>query len=290
MMDSLKILIQHLLPKQLLTQFMGFIAEREIPFITPQFIKLFAKAYKVDMTEAEQPALEAYKTFNAFFTRALKADVRPINPESNTLVMPADGKLSQFGDIDGEELIQAKGHTYSLSALLAGNGQLIDTFQDGLFATIYLSPKDYHRLHMPCDGVLREMIYVPGDLFSVNLHTAANLPNLFARNERVICIFDTEFGPMAQILVGATIVGSIETVWAGCITPPREGIIQRWTYPAKGTVSDDLLVSLKKGEEMGRFKLGSTVINLFTKQNLMFDQQLTDGQITRLGTSFLKTK
>ncbi|SES72292.1 archaetidylserine decarboxylase [Thorsellia anophelis] len=290
MLDSIRVLFQHLLPKQLLTVLLGFVAEKQLGWFTQGLIKIFIKAYHVDMQEAKESEPKAYKTFNEFFTRPLKEGVRPIDENLSSLVFPADGKLSQFGDVEGEALVQAKGHTYTLTALLAGNTPLIDAFAGGLFATIYLSPRDYHRLHMPCDGVLREMIYVPGDLFSVNLHTAAHIPNLFARNERLICIFDTEFGLMAQILVGATIVGSIETVWAGCVTPPREGIIQRWTYPKEGEVDESLVIKLKKGQEMGRFKLGSTVINLFVKDSLTFDATVTLGQSTKLGELFLQKK
>lgn len=200
--------------------------------------------------------------------------------EENLLAQPADGAISQLGAIREGQILQAKGHNYSLEALLAGNYLLAAEFQNGQFVTTYLAPRDYHRVHMPCDGVLREMIYVPGDLFSVNPLTAANVPNLFARNERVICIFDTAFGPMAQILVGATIVGSIETVWAGTITPPREGVIRRWTYPQAGCEG---AITLEKGQEMGRFKLGSTVINLFAEGKVYFAPQLNSGAVTRMG-------
>ena len=188
--------------------------------------------------------------------------------------------ISQLGKIDNDKLLQAKGHYFSLEALLAGNYLMADLFRDGSFATTYLSPRDYHRVHMPCNGILREMIYVPGDLFSVNHLTAQNVPNLFARNERVICLFDTEFGPMAQILVGATIVGSIETVWAGTVTPPREGIIKRWTWPSGDSEGS---VALLKGQEMGRFKLGSTVINLFAPGKVELAQHLQNLSVTKIG-------
>lgn len=194
--------------------------------------------------------------------------------------MPADGVISQLGAIENDKILQAKGHNYSLEALLAGNYLMADLFRNGSFVTTYLSPRDYHRVHMPCNGILREMIYVPGDLFSVNHLTAQNVPNLFARNERVICLFDTEFGPMAQILVGATIVGSIETVWAGTITPPREGIIKRWTWPAGDSEG---AVALLKGQEMGRFKLGSTVINLFAPGKVALAEQLQSLSVTKIG-------
>ena len=198
------------------------------------------------------------------------------------MALPADGAISQLGPITEGKLLQAKGHDFTLEALLACNMPMVEKFHNGLFATTYLSPRDYHRVHMPCRGVLREMLYVPGDLFSVNPLTAENVANLFARNERVICLFDTEFGPMAQILVGATIVGSIETVWAGTITPPRQGVLQRWTYPASG----DQAIVLDKGAEMGRFKLGSTVINLFAENRVTLSPALQSKTPTRMGALF----
>ncbi|EDA0301916.1 phosphatidylserine decarboxylase, partial [Salmonella enterica subsp. enterica serovar Reading] len=222
----------------------------------------------------------SYRTFNDFFVRPLRDDVRPLNTDPNILVMPADGVISQLGRIEEDKILQAKGHNYSLEALLAGNYLMADKFRNGTFVTTYLSPRDYHRVHMPCNGILREMIYVPGDLFSVNHLTAQNVPNLFARNERVICLFDTEFGPMAQILVGATIVGSIETVWAGTITPPREGIIKRWTWPEG---EHEGSVALLKGQEMGRFKLGSTVINLFAPGKVNLIASLASLSVTKIG-------
>jgi phosphatidylserine decarboxylase len=235
------------------------------------------------MQEAQNPDLASYATFNEFFVRPLRDGARPIVAEPHVLALPADGAISQLGAIRDDQIFQAKGHNYTLEALLAGNYLLAEPFRNGLFATTYLAPSDYHRVHMPCDGILREMIYVPGDLFSVNPLTAANVPNLFARNERVICVFDTAFGPMVQILVGATIVGSIETVWAGTVTPPREGIIRRWTYPAEGMEG---AIQLVKGEEMGRFKLGSTVINLFTPGSVQFAPHLNNGTVTRMGQAF----
>lgn len=232
MLNDLKLSLQYILPKLWLTRLAGWGASKRAGWLTKLVIDLFVKYYKVDMKEAQKPDTAAYRTFNDFFVRPLRDDVRPLNTDPNVLVMPADGVISQLGAIENDKILQAKGHDYSLEALLAGNYQMADLFRNGSFATTYLSPRDYHRVHMPCNGILREMIYVPGDLFSVNHLTAQNVPNLFARNERVICLFDTEFGPMAQILVGATIVGSIETVWSGTVTPPREGIIKRWTSPA----------------------------------------------------------
>lgn len=286
MLENLKISLQYWLPKMALTRLAGWGAGKSAGKLTRLAIDLFIRRYKVNMQEAQQPDAAAYRTFNDFFARPLRADVRPIDPHAHRLVQPADGVLSQFGAITGDRLIQAKNHDYTLEALLAGNYIMAGQFRDGLFATTYLSPRDYHRVHMPCDGILREMIYVPGDLFSVNLLTADNIPNLFARNERVICLFDTDFGPVAQILVGATIVGSIETVWAGTVTPPREGIIKRWTYPAAG---EDGAIALKKGEEMGRFKLGSTVINLFAPDQVQFAAHLNSMSVTRMGEPFAET-
>lgn len=283
MLDNLKIKLQYWLPKIWLTRLAGWGADKAAGKLTSLVIDLFVRYYKVNMQEAQQPDTAAYRTFNEFFVRPLRPDARPIDDRDNRLVQPADGVLSQFGAIADDQLIQAKNHNYSLEALLAGNYVMADLFRNGMFATTYLSPRDYHRVHMPCDGVLREMIYVPGDLFSVNLLTAANVPNLFARNERVICLFDTAFGPLAQILVGATIVGSVETVWAGVVTPPREGIIKRWTYPRAG---EEGAIELAKGQEMGRFKLGSTVINLFSPDQVQFSAHLDCLRATRMGEPF----
>jgi phosphatidylserine decarboxylase len=282
-LNSIKIKLQYWLPKLALTRLAGWGAEKQAGWLTQLVIKAFARYYRVNMQEAQNPDLASYTTFNEFFVRPLREGARPIVAESHVLVLPADGAISQLGPIQDDLIFQAKGHHYSLEALLAGNYLLAEQFRNGLFATTYLAPSDYHRVHMPCDGVLREMIYVPGDLFSVNPLTAANVPNLFARNERVICLFDTVVGPMVQILVGATIVGSVETVWAGTVTPPREGIIKRWTYPAEG---QEGAIALAKGEEMGRFKLGSTVINLFKPGSVQFAPQLNNGVVTRMGSAF----
>lgn len=283
MLDSIKIKLQYWLPKLALTRLAGWGADKKAGWLTKLVVKAFARYYRVQMQEAQNPDLASYATFNEFFVRPLRDGARPIVAESHVLTLPADGAISQLGAIRDDQIFQAKGHNYTLEALLAGNYLLAEPFRNGLFATTYLAPSDYHRVHMPCDGILREMIYVPGDLFSVNPLTAANVPNLFARNERVICVFDTAFGQMVQILVGATIVGSIETVWAGTVTPPREGIIRRWTYPAEGMEG---AIQLVKGEEMGRFKLGSTVINLFTPGSVQFAPHLNNGTVTRMGQAF----
>ncbi|KAF0856777.1 archaetidylserine decarboxylase [Pantoea dispersa] len=280
MFDRFKLGLNHILPKKALTELAGWGASRRAGWLTKAVIDIFVWFYKVDMAEASKPHTGSYRTFNDFFVRPLKEGARPIDPDASLLALPADGAISQLGRIAGDQIFQAKGHTYSLQALLAGNDDLAEKFVDGEFVTTYLAPRDYHRVHMPCNGILREMIYVPGDLYSVNPLTARNIPNLFARNERVICVFDTDHGPMVQILVGATIVGSIETVWAGTVTPPREGVIKRWRYPS---ADHDGAVVLLKGQEMGRFKLGSTVINLFAPNRVKLAESLEAESKTRLG-------
>ncbi|NIH16144.1 archaetidylserine decarboxylase [Serratia symbiotica] len=283
MRDSIKIKLQYWLPKLALTRLAGWGASKQAGWLTQLVVKTFTRYYRVDMQTAQNPDLASYVSFNDFFVRPLREGARPIIGDTNWLALPADGTISQLGPIRDDLIFQAKGHHYSLEALLAGNSMLVELFRNGLFATTYLAPRDYHRVHMPCAGVLREMIYVPGDLFSVNPLTAALVPNLFARHERVICVFDTAIGPMVQILVGAIIVGSIETVWAGTVTPPREGIIKRWAYPATG---EEGAIALEKSAEMGRFKLGSTVINLFTAGSVQFAPQLNNGSVTRMGEAF----
>ncbi|WP_435248358.1 archaetidylserine decarboxylase [Vibrio sp. nBUS_14] len=281
-MDKIKVGLQYWIPQHGLTRLVGKLASAKAGGLTTAIINWFIKQYKVNMDEAMHSDPKHFKTFNEFFVRELKEDMRPIAEGDSVIVHPADARVSQFGPMTDGQLIQAKNHNYSARELLGGDAALADEFKDGEFATLYLSPSDYHRVHMPCDGTLRQMIYVPGDLFSVNPLTAENVPNLFARNERVVCIFDTEFGPMAQVLVGATIVGSIEQVWAGTITPPRGNSVYKWDYPAQG----DKFIILKKGEEMGRFKLGSTVINLFAKDAIKFDDTMQNGEKTVLGTPF----
>lgn len=280
MLDKIKIALQHILPKRQLTAIAGWGAECRGGWLTRWIIILFVRSYKVNMQEAQHPDVANYATFNEFFVRPLRENARPIDSDPTVIVLPADGIISQLGPIVEGQVFQAKGHHYSLEALLAGNESMITHFRNGSFVTTYLTPRDYHRVHMPCDGVLREMLYVPGDLFSVNPLTTANIPNLLARNERLICMFDTDFGPMLQILVGAAIIGSIETVWASTITPPRMGIIKRWSYPRVNATD---AVVLLKGQEMGRFKLGSTVINLFSDKNVLLGEHLSTDYITRIG-------
>lgn len=273
--------MQYITPKHLLSRLVGCLAAAEAGAVTTAMIKLFIKQYKVDMSEAMDPNPESYPSFNAFFTRELKEDARSICQDDRQLALPVDGAVSQLGDIKHDSIFQAKGHDYSLTTLLGGKPELAKPFLDGKFATIYLSPKDYHRIHMPIDGQLTDMIYVPGELFSVSPLTAERVPGLFARNERVVAIFDTEIGKMAMVLVGATIVASIETKWAGTVSPPAGKNVQHWQYPSEG----DNAVFIKKGEEMGLFKLGSTIVACFEPDMLEF-ADLSAGDITRLGDVF----
>lgn len=272
-----KVAFQYIMPQLYLTQLAGWFAQQKWGAVTHFVIKVFAKKYNVDMSEAKKENFSDYESFNQFFIRELKDDARKINENPIALCLPADGRVSQIGHIDDERLLQAKGHFFSLSDLLAGDEELVHTFKNGEFATIYLSPRDYHRVHMPCDATLRKMIYVPGDLFSVNPFLAEHVPNLFARNERVICVFDTAFGPMVQILVGATITASMSTVWAGVINPPRTGEIKVWTYQG------DNAIKLTKGQEMGAFQLGSTVINLFPANSVTLAEHLEVDVPVRMG-------
>ncbi len=262
MSDTLAVLPQYLIPKQALTALAGKFASAKVGNTTTAVIRWFVKRYNVNMAEAANPDIASYSTFNEFFTRPLKPGARPLAQAD--WVCPVDGAISQFGVIEQDQIFQAKGHSYSTTALVGGDAALAAQFRDGHFATIYLSPRDYHRIHMPCDGTLRRMIYVPGDLFSVNPTTARGVPGLFARNERVVCVFDTAHGPMVLTLVGATIVGSMATVWHGLVNPPRPGRVWEKTYVAGA-------VSLRQGEEMGRFMLGSTVVLLFQKGALQFN-------------------
>ena len=274
MSDRFKVYAQYLLPKQALTAFAGWVASRQRGSVTTALIRWFVGKYQVNMAEAANPDIGSYLSFNDFFTRALRPDARPL--AAAAMVCPVDGAISQFGPIAGEQIFQAKGHQYSTTALVGGDAALAAQFRGGSFATIYLSPRDYHRIHMPCDGRLLRMIYVPGDLFSVNPVTARGVPGLFARNERVVCVFDTAQGPMVLTLVGATIVGSMATVWHGVL--PREGAVREWHYDGQTPP-----VLLKKGDEMGRFLLGSTVVLLFPQGPLQFNPGWQPGGPVRLG-------
>lgn len=274
MSDRLAVLPQYLIPKQALTVLAGKLASAQAGSLTTSVIRWFVDRYKVNMAEAANPDIASYPSFNEFFTRPLKAGARPLADAD--FLCPVDGAISQFGPIERDQIFQAKGHSYSTTALVGGDRDLAARFENGSFATLYLSPRDYHRIHMPCDGRLTRMIYVPGALFSVNPTTARGVPGLFARNERVVCVFDTANGPFVLTLVGATIVGSMATVWHGVVNPPRPGVVREWRY-------DEQNVVLRKGEEMGRFLLGSTVVMLFPKNALAFNPEWAPTRAIRMG-------
>jgi len=276
MSDRLAVLPQYLIPKQALTLLAGWVARARWGALTTRLIAWFVQRYRVNMAEAANPDIAAYATFNDFFTRALKPDARPLAQAD--LICPVDGAISQFGRIQGQQIFQAKGHHYSSAALVGGDAALAAQFDDGHFATLYLSPRDYHRIHMPCAGRLTRMIYVPGDLFSVNPTTARGVPGLFARNERLVCVFDRPHGAGAfvLVLVGATIVGSMATTWHGIVNNPRAGKLCDVCYENK-------CIEFKQGDEMGRFLLGSTVVMLFPKAPLQFNPAWQAGGAVRLG-------
>ncbi|MGQ9724724.1 MAG: archaetidylserine decarboxylase [Tepidimonas sp.] len=278
MNERLAAWLQYLLPKQAMTAAAGALARRPLGPVTQAAIRRFIARYHVDMTEAAQPDPAAYATFNDFFTRALRPGARPL--AAADLVCPVDGVISQCGPIAGDRIVQAKGHGYTVAALLGGDAALAAAFADGTFATLYLSPRDYHRVHMPCAGRLRRMVHVPGDLFSVNPATARGVPGLFARNERVVCLFDGERDgrrlPFVLVLVGATIVGSMATAWHGVVNPPRLGVARRWDY-------DDRDIFLAQGAEMGRFLLGSTVVVLLPPGSAALAPDWAPGRPVRLG-------
>jgi phosphatidylserine decarboxylase len=280
-MSQPSVFIQYILPTQALTGLAGKLANKQCGALTTSVIKWFVKRYGVNMAEAANPDIASYASFNDFFTRQLKIGARPLADAD--FICPVDGAISQFGSIEKDQIFQAKGHSYSTLAVVAGQKELAQKFENGHFACLYLSPKDYHRIHMPCDGTLKSMAYVPGDLFSVNPTTAANVPNLFARNERVVCEFTSEqHGTFVMVLVGATIVGSMATVWhdasdsanSKIINPPRTKDIRRWNYEN---------VFLKQGDEMGRFLLGSTVVMLFEQDTLQFNADWQPARSIKLG-------
>jgi phosphatidylserine decarboxylase len=274
MSDRLAVLPQYLLPKKALTLFAGRVARAQGGALTTGLIRWFVQRYQVNMAEAANPDLSSYVSFNDFFTRALKSGARPLAKAH--LICPVDGAISQLGKIEGQQIFQAKGHSYSCTALVGGDAALAAQFDNGHFATLYLSPRDYHRIHMPCAGRLTRMIYVPGDLFSVNPTTARGVPGLFARNERVVCVFEGEHGPFVLVLVGATIVGSMATTWHGAINAPRPGKVCEWRYEKESFM-------FKQGDEMGRFLLGSTVVMLFPQGPLQFNPSWQPGGAIRLG-------
>lgn len=274
MSDRIKVALQYVLPKRALTVLAGKLAGARAGRLTRATIRWFVRRYGVDMNEAADPDIASYPSFNEFFTRALRDDARPLADAD--FLCPVDGAISQFGAIELDQIFQAKGHHYSTLALVGGDRALAARFDNGSFATLYLSPRDYHRIHMPCDGKLMQMVYVPGDLFSVNPATARGVPGLFARNERVVCVFEGKFGPFVMVLVGATIVGSMATEWHGVVNPPRSPDICKWDYSDGST-------SLAKGDEMGRFLLGSTVVMLFPANCLSFNPAWGPGGPIRMG-------
>lgn len=280
-MQKLKADAQYLLPKHLLTRAVGFAAAAKLGKATTFMIQQFIKHYNVN-TKEMAGKIEDYKSFNAFFSRPLTADARPINPNTNVVTFPVDGKISQFGKIEDKFLFQAKNHYYTTETLLADSKEA-QAFKNGEFITIYLSPKDYHRVHLPFAGTLDKMIHVPGDLFSVNPFNAKHIPELFARNERVVCFFNTEIGRMAVIFVGATIVRSISTAWAGTVAPNKNKDIAVSEYASRN-------LNFAKGDEIGKFFMGSTVICLFEKDKIQFNEDMQSGQPTRMGMQMALTK
>ena len=266
--------LQYLLPQHWLSKLMFRFARIENSWLKNTFTRWFVKTYQVDLSEANRERVEDYKHFNDFFTRSLKPGARVI--ANSKIICPVDGRVSQLGRINQQQIFQAKGRDYSVSALLGGDARS-SVFDSGQFATIYLSPKDYHRIHMPFDARLLSMDYIPGDLFSVNQKTVENVDNLFARNERVVCYFETEFGLCAFILVGAIFVGSMQTTWHGQINPPYQKQLQHFDY-------QDQSITLKKGDEMGRFNMGSTVILLMPTD---LDLNLKTNQIVRMGQALV---
>jgi phosphatidylserine decarboxylase len=277
------ILCQYIIPQTLLSRFAGVIANCENNWFKNSLISWFIKKYDVDMSIAAASDYKSYSSFNDFFTRALAEGQRPIDSENNVIVCPADGCVSQIGNIQNGRIFQAKGQEFSLLELIGGDNELAEKFESGSFATIYLSPKDYHRVHIPFSGKLESMTHIPGKLFSVNETTANHVPRLFARNERVVCIFETEIGPMAVILVGAMIVASIETTWAGLVTPIKNQI-RHWQY------NKDEDKQFNKGDELGRFKLGSTAIILFAENAIQWEDQLHAQSPVTIGSRIATTK
>ena len=274
MTDRVAVLLQYLLPKLALTMLIGKLASARAGSWSHTAIRRFIARYGVDMAEAADPRIESYASFNEFFTRPLRPDSRPF--ADVPWLCPVDGAISQFGAIERDRIFQAKGHDYTTTALVGGDAALAARFENGAFATLYLSPKDYHRIHMPCAGRLTRMIHVPGDLFSVNPVTARGVPGLFARNERVVCVFESHHGPFVLVLVGATIVGSMATVWHGVVNPPRPGRVREWRY-------DEQPIRLERGAEMGRFLLGSTVVMLFPANTLRFNPEWAPARNIRMG-------
>jgi phosphatidylserine decarboxylase len=281
MFDKLFVMMQHVTPQRTVSRLAGKLADMDsAPGMKNRVLRWFIGRYGVNMDEAIEPEPEAYPSFNAFFTRALKPGLRPVDENPSVMVSPVDGAISQLGTVTNDRVFQAKGQSFSLTELLGGDGQRAKAFENGEFATIYLSPKDYHRIHMPLAGTLREMTYVPGKLFSVNPTTAEQVPNLFARNERVSCVFDTDSGPMALVLVGAMIVGSMETTWSG--------VIARNGHEVSTSIYSNLArpIQFGKGDEMGRFRLGSTVVMVMPKGSVTWQNHQVAGKTVKMGEAF----
>lgn len=270
------VFFQYVIPHHAVSRLVGYLAHHRHSTIKTWLISRFVRAYNVNLEEALEPNITAYLHFADFFTRAIRPERRPITDIPHGVACPADGCISQYGQIEKGCLIQAKGKYYNVEQLLGGSTERSALFSEGCFITIYLSPRDYHRLHMPISGVLQEMIYVPGRLFSVNHVTTDTVPDLFARNERVVAIFTTDAGPMALVLVGALLVASIETVWHGTVTPPRHLQIQTWNYASHP-------ITLERGAEMGRFNMGSTIIVLFGKEVIRWRDSLASGLNVHMG-------
>jgi len=276
-MQRLFIFIQYILPHHLLSRLVGYLANCQWRFVKIPFMRFFVRRYQIDLEEARHSELDQYANFNALFTRELKQGARPIVGDENKLVCPADGTISQLGAIKNDQLLQAKGRHFSVTALLGGDSNIAEGFRDGSFVTVYLSPKDYHRVHMPITGKLTKTIYLPGRLFSVNQVTADSVPGLFARNERLVCLFETSVGPMALVLVGAMIVAGIETIWSGRACPNHHGMLIS-NYDNKAPP-----IQIVRGGEMGRFMMGSTVIVLFGPGGVQLEAELQSGQTIKLG-------
>ncbi|HEY3643858.1 MAG TPA: archaetidylserine decarboxylase [Gammaproteobacteria bacterium] len=274
--DYIKSWLQYPLPHHAISRITHCLTRLKLGGLKDWTIARFVAHFGVDMSEAEQPDITVYPTFNAFFTRALKPGIRPITAGAKDIACPVDGAVSQIGAIESGRIFQAKGQGFTALELLGGDAAAAAKFDGGSFATIYLSPKDYHRIHMPVDGALTRLIHVPGRLFSVNPPTTRAVPRLFARNERVACLFDTPAGPLALVMVGALNVASIETVWAGEVTPPQRSQVQSVDYQAG-------MIKLTKGQEAGRFNMGSTVVLLFGKDRIRWDESYQPAAATRMG-------
>ncbi len=275
MIEQLKARLFYVFPHHLLSRAIYWLTRLETAYNQP-VMRWFIRHFDVDMSEAETTDLSAYSSFNAFFTRSLKADARPINSGAKNIICPADGRISQLGKINRGRILQAKGQHYTVTELLGGSEKRAAPYFDGTFCTIYLSPRDYHRVHMPLDGLLTEMVHIPGRLFSVAPYTTRVIPRLFARNERVASLFETDFASMAMVLVGAVNVAAIETVWAGLVTPPKGKEIAVTDYPTE-------MIHLKRGQEMGRFNMGSTVILLFPPGMAAWDANLSADDAVKMG-------